>query len=352
MAENPLQINFSESKNGLPDNQLRKEAFLKHKTLTNIGERDPNHRQLIFSEDALKAMTNYTLSNRTIELAGVLTGFYQGDQTFITQFIPAPEAQGTGGTVTFNPEAWGSVNKRIDEFNISHGTNDEIVAWFHSHPHDYPPSPYSSHDQFIMRSYFNGNDRTGTDDKATVIMTTFTKEAKPSVAVWKWDDKTNEAVYVHGISIAQEKRSRIPSSYYEPTHNEQRIGSHNEFISVDVAPDEMNVVGEDISIIDDPEKNTLTISITDESKPPIKITLHDNHPDPTILRISHDDLSPETQEIITRRLKKHPGSKGAGLLQRILDALSTTEKPNVTITPVTTRRERNLVDEIKIISED
>jgi len=330
----------------LKDQTKRKEQLLRNRTILRIGERDRNYRDILILDTAFDAMMKYGMSDRTKEVAGIFAGFHTGDQTILTQFIPAESAQATAGQVNFSPDTWAELHRTNDRINQQHGTDDEIVAWFHSHPADYPPAPHTSQDQFIMQNYFSFADRKGPKDQATIIMTTYRDRPGAALAAWKWDAETSQAVYMKGISVARKTNDPVPAYYYQAGAGERRIGGSNEpFIELDASelPRETEMQKEGIRVTENKKTQEIHIQIPDESGGDIiRITLKDTDPDPDMIRITLADLPPEQTDALKKQLDKHPTRKQTGIFRLIREALGTPP----------TKKRKSIADEITILSED
>jgi proteasome lid subunit RPN8/RPN11 len=223
-----INIEIKDNPDAHADNTAYYETLMKDRHIVRLGEQDPSYRNMMFTQEAYDDMIKHGMSDRNVEVGGALVGFHHGDQTVITGFIPAEHAVGTVGNIKFTTETWATFGTKIDARNSQNGTHDIMIGWFHSHPNDYPPQPLTGGDRFIMKGYFPESDKDGAIDQATVIMTTYTGNPNPSIAAWKWDKTTEQAVLVKGFGIATyNANTSAKADYFNPgTPEGRRIGKN------------------------------------------------------------------------------------------------------------------------------
>ncbi len=104
--------------------------------------------------DVMHEMESHALSNRSIELGGVLLGGqYVDDQgvpfVVINECIRAQHYQATKGSFKFTHETWESISRQREEFP----PELKMVGWYHTHPGW--GIFLSGMDMFICENFFN-----------------------------------------------------------------------------------------------------------------------------------------------------------------------------------------------------
>jgi len=263
------------------------------------------------------------MSDRSIEKAGVLRGFHQGDQTIITGFIGLEASYATGGAVTFSADMWAEANRLNDSQNTKEGSNDSVMGWFHTHPRDYPPIPLSADDRLIMSAYFPESGKTTPGDRTTIIMTTQSNDPAEILAAWKWDKDNNRAVLLRGLGIAKNSSSE-PTSRYFTTTEEARNVIGQLSVDIQVSKSDMPSKGEQkeedgVSIEKNEEEDMLRITLDDMPDEVLRLTTEDLGQE-EILRLNLDDVTPAYAQALIKHINKNPDSKNADLMRKILQA--------------------------------
>ncbi|MCA9371540.1 hypothetical protein KC726_01445 [Candidatus Woesebacteria bacterium] len=190
------------------DLQSPSERALEGRKLIQVGEKDERYRELVFTEQAMRDMMTYGMSNRNLELGGALFGFHDDERTIVRRFFPATKAVSTPVSITFTQQAWEELNDQNTAANQAAGTNDIMVAWFHTHPVGYPPEPQTDMDKNIMSRFFPESDKKASNDATTVIMSTNrARQDLPVLGFWKWGKENQVPVRVNGITLAMSKDS-------------------------------------------------------------------------------------------------------------------------------------------------
>lgn len=336
VEELPIEIAELPQPDDSVRNEQRRDTLLRGREIIPVGEEDNRFRQIIFLEEAFKDMVAWGMLDRSIERGGVLCGFHSGGQTIITRFIGSEIAVGTSGRINITPEAWRDIHRRNDAINNQNMTNDEIMAWFHTHPNDYPPSPLTTDDREAMSQRFAESDKNSSADRSTIIMTTFTGNPNEAVAVWKWKADQESAVLMNGIAIAVKDKRVIPQTdYYSPPEpNARVVRPETESITVDASDlDErtgtLKIEDEGLSITQDPETDVITIQLEDEAGEFVTITLEDLAPEPEDIQVSLDEVTPDRAKALIKYLNKNPDGRGSKVIRKILKAAKTFLPPDL-----------------------
>ena len=148
-----------------------------------IGTDENTDKQKVYiKSDVLAAIDEYLRSNTKIEMGGVLIGYYDNEEVFITDFIKAEHTDSTLVNLTFTHKTWESINQEKD----ARCGDANIIGWFHSHPgHTVFMSGY---DEFIQNNFFN----------------------MPYMVSYIYDPLNNE----RGFFVAEEKSVKRLNGYY------------------------------------------------------------------------------------------------------------------------------------------
>ena len=338
------------------NNREKLNTLLQGREVLPLGETDDRFRKITFLEEAYKDMTDWGMVDRSRERAGALLGFHCGDMTVITGFIGSQIAEGTSGQVHFTPEVWAELNRKNDTLNQENATNNEIMAWFHTHPVDFPPAPLTGDDRIVMSGFFSESDKSSSSDRSTIIMTTYANQPNETIAVWKWNKVDQSAVLMNGISVAhKDKDVVIQSNYYSPDEaNSRVVGSVMDSITIDEGDLDNNGVldikDKGVSIEQNQETNVITIQLDEGPNDHIIIDLQDLDKEPETIRISLDDVTPETAKKLTAFLNKNPDSKGNKWIRNILRiAKPVLPKDTQGDIDLVLERTKPTVDQIKIV---
>lgn len=353
-----IQIEIIPQRQDIVDDTKRRDVLLRGREIIRLGEQDSRFRDVVFLEEALEEMISFGMSNRAVEVAGALFGFHCGAQTIITQFLGSSLAEGTAGTINFTPGVWADLHKRNDLINRNNKTDDELLAWFHTHPRDFPPSPITLADKRVMSGFFANSDKNSPSDRSTIIMTTYTGDPSGVIAVWKWSATQESAILQKGIGLAvKDKRSMPQINYYMPPEETARI-IKTEVPSIVIDFDDLDGEkgvaerkGDDISIVQNPDDGIITISLTDGTEGVIKISLEDLSPELETIKISLDDITPEKAKVFIRYLNRNPDGRGSKIIRNILRAVRSVLPSDLRAdVDLVLEQTRSVEERIKIIS--
>lgn len=353
-----LPIEISPAPTDTDNNKQRRDTLIRGREIVPLGEPDNRFRQIVFLEEAFKEMVAWGMADRSRERGGALVGFHSGDQTIITRFIGASLAEGSPGSINFTPEAWADLHRRNDAINRQNMTNDDMVAWFHTHPTDYPPTPITSDDRHTMSGYFAESDKNSPDDRSTVIMTTYNGQPEAFIAVWKWKTDQESALLVNGIEIAVKDKQMAPSTrYYSPPEAGARVVQQRvESITIDVsdldeATGAIKIQDEGLSINQDPETGVITIELQDETDNLMTLSLEDLASTPETIQISLDEVTPDRAKALIQFLNKNPESRGINVIRKILGAAKSMLPPDMQRDiDLVLQRTKSLEEQIEITS--
>lgn len=331
-----LPIEISPLSDVFVNNEPRRDMLLRGREVITLGEEDNRFRQIIFLEEAFRDMVAWGMSDRSIERGGVLCGFHSGGQTIITRFIGSEIAVGTSGRIHFTPEVWADLNRRNDVINNQNMADDEIMAWFHTHPNDWPPSPLTADDREAMSRRFAESDKNSPADRSTAILTTFSGNPNETIALWKWKTDQESAVLMNGIAIAVKDKRVIPQTdYYSPPEPNARVVRHEtESITVDASDlDErtgaLRIEDEGLLITQNPKTDIITIQLEDEAGEFVTIALEDLAPEQVDIQVSLDEVTPDQAKALIKYLNKNPDGRGSKVIRKILKAARTFLPPDL-----------------------
>mgnify|MGYP001616642563 CR=1 FL=1 len=339
------------------NNKQRQDTLLRGREIMQYGEADNRFRKVIFLEEAFKEMVAWGMSDRSTERGGVLFGFHNGDQTIITRFIGSQIAEGTAGSINITSEAWADLHRRNDAINRQSMTNDEMMAWFHTHPSDYPPTPLTTDDRETMSRHFSESDKNSPADRSTIIMTTYSGQPSESIAMWKWKADQESAVLVNGIAIAVKNNQAAPqTSYYAPSEASSRVVKpETESIEIDVDDlDEttgfLNIQDKGLSIKQDPKTEVITVQLEDEAGKLVTLNLEDLAPEPEVIQVSLDEVTPDRAKALIGYLNKNPDGRGNKVIRKILKAVKAVLPPDMQAdVDLGLQQTKSIDEQIKII---
>lgn len=318
------------------NNTQRRDALLGGREIVPLGETDDRFRQVVFLEEAFDEMIAFGMVDRSLERGGALIGFHCGNQTIITGFLGSQIVEGTSGTINFTSDEWIDLSRRSDTLNRQNGTNDEIMAWFHTHPVDYPPSPLTTGDREIMSRRFDISDKQSPDDRSTIIMTTYTGDPRATVAVWKWKSDEQSALLVSGVAIASKnRRAFAQSTYYSPKETGARVVKPiRETVEIDLTDldQDTGVIGlqqSGFSVTQSQGADEISIQIVDETGETVTIKLEDLDPALPDFQLSLDDITPDRAKTLIGALNRNPDGPGNKVIRAILKVAKIVQPPDV-----------------------
>ncbi len=103
---------------------------------------------------AIQAAWDHVLTNKRIELGGMLVGQFAEDNglfTHIVKSLDARHTETTAGSLKFTHDTWQDMSERMD----SQYPQLKIVGWYHSHPGH--GIFMSGRDKFIHNNFFRNN---------------------------------------------------------------------------------------------------------------------------------------------------------------------------------------------------
>lgn len=118
------------------------------------GTVDSQNPPIFLDLEAADAIERHALSDRDVELGGVLLGregIDHDDHTVfvrIDAYLPATDYRNTQASFTYTHETWSEIHRLKDE----RYPDLDIVGWFHTHP-DFGVF-LSGHDRFLHQSFF------------------------------------------------------------------------------------------------------------------------------------------------------------------------------------------------------
>lgn len=334
MVSDEVAINIldrQESSGTISDDEQRRDAVLAGREIYHFGNEDQRFRTVVFLDEAYNDMLRFGMEDRGVELGGALFGFHCGDQTIITRFVGSRIAEGRAGEIDFTPEVWADLHVQNDELDRLNGTNYTMMAWFHTHPENWPSAPYTTNDRSTMSNHFSVSDKDAIDDRSTMIITTVAGNPTPIVATWKWDSRGNSAVLVDGIDVATRTGSSVqPSSYYSPENESARvIGNALENVMIDLdEPAAADTANQSADVF--------RLELDQQPGEVVTIELEDLNPDPNVLEISPYDVTPPIAKQLVDYLNKNPDGRVNKVARSLLRAAQT-------ILPADLQKDINLV---------
>jgi len=306
------------------DHSAETKSLLDGRQILPLGEAEPDYRRLVFLGEAFDQMIGYGNSNRGRELGGALFGYHDDNsgETIITRFIASTDAQSTWGEINFHATDWAHLLTTNDALNNSEGTDHKMVAWFHTHPHDYPPMPLTSGDRQIMRDHFAEHD--GPDDTTTLIMTTVPSiqggpENEIVLAAWKWDKERGEARLMRGAQVARKPNS--PSAevtYFDPPIEAGRVVKDKLTETITIELEDLTVIQNTVSDQIELDDETITIDLDVPEEDGIEIEHVVFNPTSGTIEINLDEVTPERAKKLIQLIQKRPYGKYHSIFKGIL----------------------------------
>lgn len=142
-----------------------------------VGETEYGDVKVYIHQDVLRKITDFSSSDKTRELGGILVGDYGvvlGKETvLISGYIVAEHTDATAASLTFTHESWEQIHRERER----NYPDKRIVGWHHTHP------GYgiflSSYDEFIHQNFFNL--------KWQIAMVVDPKSGETGLFEWKGD---------------------------------------------------------------------------------------------------------------------------------------------------------------------
>lgn len=320
--------------------------LLAGRELIPLGESEPEYRKLVFLEEAFQEMINYGVSDRSRELGGALFGYHDDAEgaTIITRFVAASNARSNEGAINFGPDDWAQMHLHNDQANNTQGTDHRMVAWFHTHPHNYPPTPLTSYDRFIMKNIFP--ESKGPEDQTTIILTTGSERLLGAgssndndtfLAGWKWDKDAGEAKLMNGITIATTPDQTSQSvKYFKPRLEAARVVKDTVVATIDIDLEDLEGLRESVENQIEIEDEPITIDIDVPGGNDIEIPDVLIDPENGTIEVNLDEITPERARRLIGFIQRNPSGRFHSIVKKVLEQAKK-------VLPPTIQNEINLV---------